>query len=742
MPRTQHRLSRRSLLKAGAAVTAGGAALSAAASPVSALDLSGMPPYLAAERVVPGFCELCFWNCGLEAEARGNRVLRLEGHPAYPNSRGRLCGRGQAGARAVSDEDRLKYPMVRVGPRGSGEFRRVGWPVAYQTIAERLARIRTEHGPESVALFYHGKGGGFFRRLLGAFGSPNFAAPSDAQCKGPRNVGYYLTFGEKLPSPEPLDLAEARAILLVGSHLGENAHNSQMQDLSEGLRRGARLVTVDPRFSTAASKSLHWLPIKPGTDLALLLAWIRLLLVDGTYHRPFVENQCVGLETLRKRVDGCTPGWASGITGLPIEQIQAVYRLFVEAMPRVVVHPGRHVTWYGDDTQRSRAMAILTALLGAWYTRGGILRTSAPALADYPGPDYPETKPDVDRAAGRYPFALEVSTTGLRDATRTGKPYPIKGWFVYGTNLLQSLPAQTETLEAIDKLDLLVACDLMPTEITRYADVLLPEDAYLERYDDLAAGNGERPYIGLRAPVVRSPHDTRPAWRIARELAQAMGLGQYFAYGDARDYLQGRLAGTGVQLADLEREGIVFVESKVEPVLDPALPHRWKTPSGKVELASDRLAGAGFDAVPVFRPHPEPPPGTFRLLYGRSPLHSFGRTQNNSILAGLEPENLLWMNPVDAAASGLADGARVMVRSQKGRETGPVRLKVTERMARGAVYLVHGFGSQAPWLRRAHGRGASDAVLMDSYTVDPICGATGMRGSFVTVAPAREEARA
>jgi thiosulfate reductase/polysulfide reductase chain A len=632
--------------------------------------------------------------------------------------------------------------MVRVGARGSGEFRRVGWPVAYQTIAEGLARIRSQYGPEAVALFYHGKGGAFFLRLLGAFGSPNYAAPSDAQCKGPRNVGYYLTFGEKLPSPEPLDLAEARAILLVGSHLGENAHNSQMQDLVEGLRRGAKLVTVDPRFSTAASKSEHWLAIEPGTDLALLLAWIRLLLVNGTYHRPFVDNQCAGLETLREQVRDCTPAWAAGLTGLPERQIEQVYRLFVESMPRVVVHPGRHVTWYGDDTQRSRAMAILTALLGAWWTRGGMLRTSAPVLADYPGPEYPETKPDVDRAAGRYPFALEVTTTGLRDATRSGKPYPVKGWLVYGTNLLQSLPAQAETLEAIDKLDLLVACDVMPTEITRYADVLLPEDTYLERYDDLAAGNGEKPYVGLRAPVVRSPHDTRPAWRIARELAQAMGLGEYFGYGNAREYLQGRLAGTGVSLAELEREGIVFVESKVEPVLDPAAPHRWKTPSGKVELASERLAKAGFDAVPVYRPHPKPPAGTFRLLYGRSPLHSFSRTQNNSILAGLEPDNLLWMNPADATTAGLADGGQMMVASLQGRSTGPVRLKLTERMPPGSVYLIHGFGSQAPWLRRAYGRGASDAVLMDSYTVDPICGATGMRGSFVKVAPFSGEAKA
>ncbi len=728
------RISRRALLSRGlAAATAGTLAPAAAPRSANALELSGAPDWRPAQKRIAGFCELCFWNCGLEAEASGNRVLRLEGHPDYPNARGRLCARGQAGARLVTDPDRLKFPMLRTGARGEGKFRRVGWPTAFRTIADSMRSLAAEHGPEAMALFYHGKGGMFFRRLLAAFGSPNQTAPSDAQCKGPRNVGYWLTFGEKLPSPEPLDLPNAKAILLIGSHLGENMHNSQVQDLVAGLRRGARLITVDPRFSTAASKSELWLPIEPGTDLALLTAWIRLLIVNRSYHREFVEKQCTGLEELAAGVAHATPEWAAAITGLPATAIEAAYRVLVESMPRVVVHPGRHVTWYGDDTQRSRAMAILTALLGAWWTEGGVLRTSSVALADPEGPDFPDTHPDVDKAAGRFPFALETTTTGIRDTTRTAKPYPVKGWFVYGTNLISALPAPEETRDALRKLDLVVVCDVLPTEITRWADVLLPEDTYLERFDELAVGTGVKPYIGLRSPVVRSPHDTRPAWRIARDLARELGLGAYFDFEDPRDYLRARLAGTGVELATLERDGIAFVPPATTPTLSPGAAHVWKTPSGKVELTSARLAKAGFDAVPVYRPQRPAPRGALRLLYGRSPLHSFGRTQNNEILSDLEPDNILWMNPVDAAAASIAGGALVVAASERGRESLPLRARLTERVPPGSVYMVHGFGADAPGLGRAGGRGASDTELMDSYVVDPISGGTGMRACFVSV---------
>jgi thiosulfate reductase / polysulfide reductase chain A len=728
-------LTRRSWFKSVAAASA--AAGASTASPAGAFRLMRLPEALPAEREVPSFCELCFWNCGLVAQVRKNRVLSLRGHQGYPSSQGKLCARGNAGAAFIRDKDRLQHPMIRVGARGQGKFRRAGWKEAYQTIAAGFAAIKARHGAQALALFYHGAGGAFLRSLMVAYGSPNYVGPSYSQCKAARNVGYKLTFGEKLPSPEPLDFEQTRCMVLFGSHLGENAHNSQVQELVRARSRGAKLVVLDPRLSTVAQKADVWLPIKPGSDLAVILAFLHLLVSEERYDRAFVSTHCLGFDQLKAHVAHLTPAWAASQAGVPVEEIVRAYELMKAAMPAVLIHPGRHVSWYGEaDTQRARGQAILTALLGAWWAPGGIFRPESPTVADFPTPDYPELPKDVDNAAGRFPFAQEVTTNGVRDATRTGKPYPVKGWFVHGTNLLQSMPGRRETIEAIEKLELLVVCDVQPTEITRYADVLLPEDLYLERYDDLLVGSGKTPFIGLRQPAVQSPHDTRPAWRIAKELATELGVGDFFGFATFEDYLETRLSASGVTLEQLKRQGVHRPPRKTPEYLAREVPFHFHTPSGKVELYSEALGKAGFDPLPTYKAQPEPPAGSFRLLYGRSPLHTFGRTQNNAILFDLAPDNALWLSRRAAQRLGLAEGQPVLVRSAGGAETGPMRLQVTERLPDEAVYMIHGFGQRAPGLHRTNGRGGDDTALIDGYAVDPISGGTGMRTAFVTVHPA------
>jgi thiosulfate reductase/polysulfide reductase chain A len=730
-------LTRRDLLGAAAAGSAATAATTIAGD-AHAFRLLAPEEAPAPDASVPSFCELCFWNCGLLAEVKNDRVLALRGHPLHPSSQGKLCGRGNAGAAFITDRDRLRYPMVRVGERGEGRFRRVGWNTAYETIARGMKGIIDAHGARALALFYHGTGGPMMRALHVALGSPNFAAPSYAQCKGPREVGYKLTFGEKLGSPEPLDYDRTQCMVLFGSHLGENAHNSQVQEFVRARARGAKLIVLDPRFSTVAARADVWLAVRPGSDTAILLAWIRQLLQDEAYDAEFVTQHTTGLAELRHAVAPYTMAWAAAQASVPEAAVRQAYELMVAARPSVIVHPGRHVSWYGEaDTQRARAQAILTALLGAWWRPGGVFRPSPPpSVKDFPGPDFPELPPSVDSAAGRFPFAQEVTTNGIRDATRSGAPYPIKGWFVHGTNLLQSLPNVHETEDAIQKLDLLVVCDIQPTEITRYADVLLPEDTYLERYDDLKVSGGRQPFIALRQPVVPPRHDTRPAWRIARDLARHLGVGDYFAFETFEEYLATRLDGTGVTLEELKRDGIRRFEATVPPYLAPGEEVHWHTPSGKIELFSPGLAKAGFAAVPTYSPQPLPTEGWLRMLYGRSPLHTFGRTQNNEILFDLDPSNCVWLHPDSARALGVGNRQPVFLENDHGDRTGPVIARVTERAQPGTLYLVHGFGHRAPGMRHTNRVGASDTDVLDHYAVDPISGSTGMRVQLVKVSPA------
>ncbi|MEP2509466.1 MAG: molybdopterin-dependent oxidoreductase, partial [Reichenbachiella sp.] len=320
----------------------------------------------------PTYCEVCFWKCaGWVTKNEDGEIWKVEGHQDDPHCNGRFCPRGTGGVGMYHDEDRLKQPLMRVEENGKQVYKEVSWDAALDFIADKMKAIAKEHGPESMALFTHGSGGKFLGHMLKAYGSPHITAPSFAQCRGPREVAFYSTFGEGILSPERTDIRDTDCLVLIGSHIGENMHNGQVQEMSQAIDKGATIITVDPRFSTAASKSKYWLPIKPATDMALLLAWINVIINEEWYEKEYVEKYAFGFDELKAHVQQYTPEWAYGITTIEPKVIRDTAKEMANASPAVIVHPGRHVTWYGDDTQRLRAVAILNALLGSWGRRGG-----------------------------------------------------------------------------------------------------------------------------------------------------------------------------------------------------------------------------------------------------------------------------------------------------------------------------------------------------------------------------------
>ena len=724
-------VSRRRFLKITTAAGAGAAATGAAG--LTLPDLLASLPEDGEVRTTPTFCDICFWKCGAIAYTRGGRLWKIEGNPDDPLSRGRLCPRGTGGVGAHYDPDRIRAPLVRRANRGDEEWTEVTWDEALNVVAERLERIKAEHGPEAVAMFSHGIGGTFLKHTLRAFGTPNIAAPSYAQCRGPREVGFNLTFGEDVGSPERTDIRNARCLVLIGSHLGENMHNTQVQEFAEAIEKRASIIVVDPRYSVAASKAKHYLPIKPGTDTALLLAWMNVLVTEGLYDKEYVEAYGFGFEAFEAIIGRYTPEWAYTQTTIPPETIRETAREMARHRPATLVHPGRHVTWYGDDAQRSRAIALLNALLGSWGRRGGFYTPASMEVAAYPYPPYPTPeRPKLDNPDGRYPFADGTLSNGIRDATITGEPYPIKGWFVYATNLLQALPSQEETLRAIQNLDFMVVVDVIPSEIAGWADVVLPESVYLERHDEVNVEWFREPFIALRQPVVEPPADQKPNWWIARRLAEKLGLGEYYPWRHVEEYLRQRIQTAGYDFNELEEKGII--RGPQQPIFfDEGVPAEFYTPSGKIEFYSPQLEGAGFDPVPTFTPPEEPPPGYFRLLYGRAPVHSFSRTQTNPLLSEMMDDNEVWINEDVARRHDLRSGDYVRLKNQDDVVSDRIRVKATQRIRGDCVYMVHGFGQQARGLRRAYGKGASDAQLITRYVNDPLMGGTGMSVNFVTL---------
>ncbi len=695
--------------------------------------MAAEPPTAGGVRTVPTFCDICFWKCGAIASVREGKLWKLEGNPLDPLCRGRLCPRGTGGVGAHLDPDRLTRPLLRAKVRGEEQWNAVSWDDALGFVAGKMEKIKAEHGPEAMALFSHGIGGTFLKQLMKAYGTPNLAAPSFAQCRGPRDVGFRLTFGEDPGSPERTDIANARCLVLIGSHLGENMHNSQVQEFATAIAAGCTVICADPRMSTAASKAKWWLPVRPGTDTALILAWMQVIVSEQLYDVDYVTRYGHGFAQFASAITGCTPEWAYVETGIRPEVIRDTAREMARHRPATLVHPGRHTNWYGNDAQRSRAIALLNALLGSWGRKGGFYVPASMELPDYPHPPYPKpTRPKVDNPGKRYPFAHETITTGIREATITGKPYPVKGWMVYATNLLHALPNEAETIQAIQNLDLLAVCDVIPSETAGWADVVLPECTYLERHDELNPELFREPFIGLRQPVVPAPHEQKPNWWIARELALRLGLKDHFAWNDIEDYLGTRLQKGGYDFAALKRDGII--RGKPQPIyFADGAPAEFPTPSGKIEFWSQQLVDHGFDPVPKYEAPEANPPGSYRVLYGRAPMHSFSRTQTNPLLHELMPENAVWLNAIEARRLGLKSGDRVRLRNQDGVLSDPLPVKATERIRPDCVYLVHGFGHTAKGLKRAYRKGASDAQLLTRYKTDPLMGGTALNMNFVTL---------
>ncbi len=392
----ERKVSRRGFMQGSALALAAAALSDKALDPfVQSLVRLGVPvPWYKRGQIKTtyNYCDMCPWRCGIVVQSVNGKVAKIDGNPKDPKSRGMLCARGQAGVSFLYDPDRLTQPMIRTGERGEGKFRKVTWDEALDYAAEKMLKIKDEVGPESIAFFGHTSGDFWFTDYLPqAFGSPNAAKPSMSMCTSPREEAALLTFGRSIGNHEPVDWDETQCIVLLGTHIGEDARNTMMQDFARAKGRGAKVIVVDPRYSSVSMKADHWLPIRASTDTALLLAWMNVLISEGQYDKEFIAQWTVGFDKLAEHVKAFTPEWAAPITDLSADQIRATARAMAAARPKTVIVPGRHVVWYGNDTQRLRAVYMLNALLGSLGRPGGLYFNKPPFIEEYPHPPYAVT---------------------------------------------------------------------------------------------------------------------------------------------------------------------------------------------------------------------------------------------------------------------------------------------------------------------------------------------------------------
>jgi thiosulfate reductase/polysulfide reductase chain A len=725
-------LTRRQFMK-GATVAGTGAALAKAgvfdvdtAQAQGGVGTTNFLPGPTADYQVNTMCEMCVWRCGVTAKVRNGVIEKLDGNPNHPHSEGHLCARGQSGLMMTYDPDRVLYPLMRVGERGSGRFRQASWEEALDFVAEQMLRIKDTYGPEAMIFSStHNLSQPLFENLLNAYGSPNYGTQRSL-CFNAMVTAHLMTYGIQEPARRYDGM---KYIILTGRNLFGGISTSETKALMNRIADGAHVVAIDPRFTKTAAKASEWLPIKPGTDLAFILALINVLIEEDIYDHRFVERYTVGFEELAEEVRRYTPRWAASICEIPEATIYRIARDFAEAAPFAFAHPGWRTSNFINSFQTERAIASLNALIGMCPEEGDCIfadEVQVP-LGSPPQPAYPRISAmRLDGVPWKYPLVpLKIGVfQEIRDAVLAEEPYLARGWFFSRQNPIMSMPDRAKTIEAFKKMEFIVSVDIILNDSSWYADVILPEATYLERYDPLHPVGHQ---VFIRQPVVEPLGEAKSALWIYRELGQRLGIGDYFQYVDEEDYIRQQIAQYDISLEELKQIGHFDVEIHEDKTAE----RRWNTPSGKVELASETLRNAGFSPVPTWEAPPEPPEGRFYLLTGKVGQHTQFGTQNNAYLNEVDYHTRdLWMNPVAARERGIRDGDVVRVTSDIGEVE--IRVWVTEGIRPDCVYMAPGYGHQSRGLKIAYGKGVSSSDLHVTYT-DPISGGQALTQTFVAV---------
>jgi thiosulfate reductase/polysulfide reductase chain A len=545
------------------------------------------------------------------------------------------------------------------------------------------------------------------------------------------NLAYSTTFGT-VPS---FDLLNANYIIMAGANRLESFITPDTMDLIDStMNRKARLVYLDPRFTITAAKADEWYPIKPGSDMAFILAMLHVIVGEGRHDREFVTQYCHGFEQLAEHVRQYTPEWAEAQTEIRATDIVRIAREFSDAAPRAVFYAGRRSSWYENDFQMRRAQAILNAVVGNWDRQGGMVPNTRIALGELlilPWDD-PQA-PRVDEIDKNFPLSAKADGAylKLRENVLAGTPYPVKGWMVFKQDPMNALPDQSKTLRMLQQMDFVAAIDIQMSDTAWYADVVFPESTYLERWDPVEVLAGIWPVVVLRQPVIEPLHDTKPCLEIVQGLAKRLGLSQYFDYTiDQWNQAAVKELPTETPFEYLKKHGVWTPPGGPKYGATLNADHRFVTKSGKIELYSERLQETGHDPLPVYQPRPEPPPGKMRLVIGRKAFYTHASTTSNPWLFDFAPENRLWIHPEAARSAGVADGDWVEVASTAG--SVQLRAKVAQEIRRDCVFMLHGFGKRSPWLKRTYNRGGSDAAVLETAW-DRVSGNAAMHETFVRV---------
>jgi anaerobic selenocysteine-containing dehydrogenase len=693
---------------------------------------------------------MCHGVCQVLVHLEGDRVVKVTGDPDSLTSRGYICAKGRAAPELLYHPERVLFPLRRAGRRGDNRWERISWDEALDELAARLAAVRDESGSEYVGLV-QGTGRPYenlFNRFANAFGTPNYTAPAHL-CYLPRIMVNFFSMGfPLLPICDVYGLGgEMPACVVVwGCNITETGAADGMcgHMLQSAINGAKKVIVVDPRRIGPAARADHWLQLRPGTDGALVLAMLQVIVTEDLIDHVFVENYTTGFDKLAEHIHDFTPEWAEEITRVEAEEIRAAAHAYATTKP-ACIQWGNAVDQSMCNFQTSRALLILRAITGNLDRPGadffppqvpGVRHKTPFKDVAFSGMEFlPPEKLAVKIGGFDYPMLLTAQSPAFWRSIVGGEPYRMRAVGVMGCNPQVPYTQSLVIEEALRKLEFVVVSDMFLTPTAQFADLFLPASTWLE-YDEIHTSGGHT-FSLLARKKVAQVGDTLDDQEVIIRVANRLGLKEAFPWRNHRELSEWVLEGTGIGFDEFLEKGILIAEPRYRKYEDPGF---FCTPSGKFEIYCGTLEGLGVSPLPVYREPPLSPlstPDIAReyplILTSGAKTHYFfhGEFRMIKSLRERNPDPLLEIHPHTATRLDIEDGDWVWVETQQSRVR--MRARLFDGIAIDVVSAQHAwwFPEEGPpdygWKR------SSVNMLFGDTEYDPDTGSESLRSALCKV---------
>jgi anaerobic selenocysteine-containing dehydrogenase len=694
------------------------------------------------DTVVKSHCRMCHGGCGVLVYTKNGKAVKIAGDSDCPINHGTLCSKGIATLQLAYHPDRLTYPILRTGPKASGNWKRISWDEALDTIARRIEHYKRENGAESIVLGY-GTGReneAVIYRFANLLGTPNVLTAGHF-CYGPRIATSIITCGTNVV----VDYENhPNCIMVWGNNIViSNPDEYKGEPFSVSLNKGAKLIVIDPRLTRLAARADIWLQLRPGTDTALAFGMLNVIVNEKLYDREFVRNYVYGWEQFVERVNRYPLARVESITGISRQRIREAARLFATTKP-AGIQWGVAIEQQISCADNDRILMALMAVTGNIDVPGGQVLFNTPKIRNV-GQFGAHRMLPPDKAAKRLGgnrFRLAgnfgiINPKCVWDAILEEKPYPVKMLFFISSNPVMTRANAREVYRALEKVEFMAVSDFFLTPTAELADIVLPAATWLEMdyVGDFWKRHG---YLLPRRKVVQIG-ECRSDHEMLNDLAHRVGQAEHWweTFEGGLDYI---LEPLGITWQDFKKMNYIRGEVQYRKFRQKG----FSTPTRKFELYSTLLENWGYDPLPLFREPPESPVRTpdlhrdypYILITGRR-LPGFFHTENRQLpwMRELHRDPVAEIHPLSAEKEGIKDGDWMIIESPRGKIR--QRAKLFEGIDPGVIGAEHGW-----WFpeKRDPGHGWDESninILTDNAydACDPAMGATSVRVLLCKVYP-------